>query len=110
MNFLKKILWFIEFIFFYLWKVLESNVYVAIIILTPTLDISPAIVEIPVHLHKKFSKLLFFNLITMTPGTLSMDMNNDEQRMYIHTMDLKSEETFVKNLEQLESKIEKIFE
>ncbi len=110
MNLLMKIILFIEFIFFYLWKVLESNIYVAIKILTPRLDISPAIVKIPVHLDKKLSKLLFFNLITMTPGTLSMELKDCENSMYIHTMDMKSEEMFKKELRLLESKIEKIFE
>jgi multicomponent Na+:H+ antiporter subunit E len=105
-----RIMRFIEFIPFYLWKVLQSNIYVAAIILTPKLNVTPAIVEVPVHLRKRSSILLFFNLVTMTPGTLSMDLNNNGKSIYIHAMNLKSEEKFVHALEQLELKIQKILE
>lgn len=105
-----KIVRFFEFILYYLWKVLESNVYVAMRILSPNLKISPAIVEVPLHLRKKSSTLLFFNLVTMTPGTLSMDLNSNGKSIFIHTMDMKSEEKFIHELEQMEMKIKKIFE
>lgn len=110
MNLFMKIVRIFEFIFYYLWKLLESNVYVAVRILSPKLSITPAIIEVPLHLRKKSSTLLFFNLVTMTPGTLSMDLNSNGKSIFIHTMDMKSEENFVHDLEQMEIKIKKIFE
>jgi multicomponent Na+:H+ antiporter subunit E len=110
MKILVKIYRLVEFALIYIWKVLQSNVYVAIKVISPSINISPAIVEIPVYLQKKASILLFFNLITMTPGTLSMDLGKNRKSIFVHTMDLNSEEKFKHDLLMLEKKIQQIFE
>lgn len=57
-------------------------------VLNPRLPINPAIVKIPTNLEGNFSKLALANSMTLTPGTFTVDM--DEENLYVHWIDAKS--------------------
>lgn len=80
-----------------LWK---SNLRVAIDILRIKPRMTPAIVAVPVALKTDWAITLMSNLITLTPGTLSLDISRDRKTIFIHTMYLDGEdkEAFVESL------------
>lgn len=78
-----KALELIGFFFAELWK---SNIRVAIDLLRPKPKITPAIVAVPLRLKEDWSLTLLANLITLTPGTLSLDLSADKKTLFIHTM------------------------
>lgn len=94
-----KIVKVIGFGFFYLKEVVVSNVRVAADIVTPQHLMRPAILEVDVSNLTPRQLLVASNLITMTPGTLSMDVVDGT--LYIHSMycvDKEGDaETLVKN-------------
>jgi len=81
----------IKFIVIYLpvfvWKLILANFDVARRVLSPKIPLNPGIVRIPTALKGDFGKLTLANSITLTPGTLSIDI--EDEYLYIHTVDVK---------------------
>ncbi len=89
----------IGFFLFYLGELLLSNLRVARDVIRPRSHARPAIIAIPVDGLSPFQITLLANLITMTPGTLSIDTSDDEKTLYIHAM-------FVSDVQKLRDEIE----
>ena len=89
----------IGFLLFYLGELLLSNLRVARDVVRPRSHASPAIVAIPVEGLNATQITLLANLITMTPGTLSIDTSSDRSTLYIHAM-------FVDDVQALRDEIE----
>ncbi len=69
-------------------ELIKSNLDVARRVLTPSLPINPGIVEVKTRLTTDIGKMLLANAITLTPGTLTVDVIDD--RMFIHWIDVTS--------------------
>ena len=95
------------FIFAYLpvfiWKLILSNIDVARRVLSPKIPLNPGFVKIKTDLKGDFAKLALANSITLTPGTLSVDIK--DEYIYVHTVDVKG-----KTLEENTKNISGIFE
>lgn len=84
---MKRLFATIEFLLFYIKEVVLSNFRVAHDVLTPTLHAHPRLVEIPLSPEMTDVQLtVLANLITMTPGTLSIDVSEDRSNLLIHAM------------------------
>ncbi len=108
MNLIKKIYLVLEFIVFYLVKLVQANFYIAWDILTPKMHIKPAFMEVPVTLKSDLGLLLFSNLLSMTPGTLSMDISNDKKKVLIHVLYYSTDDIMLKDLMGIQDKIKRI--
>lgn len=71
-------------------ELIKSNLNVALRVIHPKLPIHPGFVKVKTSLSGDFQKLLLANSITLTPGTLSVDI--DGEYLYIHTVDVTSTE------------------
>jgi multicomponent Na+:H+ antiporter subunit E len=101
----------ILFVFYYLKELVLSSLYVAYDIITPKDHMRPGIVEVPVDLKTDTAIIAFVNLISMTPGSLSVDMSPDKKKVYVHAMYLFDKEKFIAKMkDELERKIQQIFE
>jgi len=87
---LKKLLYLIIYIPILLWEVLKANLDVAYRVLHPKMPIKPGIVLIRTGLQSDTGKLALANSITLTPGTLTMDVAGDN--LLIHWINVKSED------------------
>ena len=76
------------FLFTFLVALVKSNMDVARRVLSPSLPINPGIVKFKTSLKTNFSKMVLANAITLTPGTLSIDIIDDTY--YIHWIDVKT--------------------
>ena len=86
----------IAFIPVYLWELIKANFSVAIKSLSPKIDINPGIVKITTDLNSDYGLAMLSNCITLTPGTITMDIYEDEDNknaMYIHWIDATTEDT-----------------
>jgi multicomponent Na+:H+ antiporter subunit E len=91
-------------------ELIKSNFDVARRVLTPSLPINPGIVKFKSELPTDFAKMILANSITLTPGTLSIDIIDDT--FYIHWIDVKTtnpEEAFAEIAETFEKILLKIF-
>ncbi len=69
-------------------ELIKSAVNVAITVLRPRLDLRPGIIAYPLTVDRDFEITLLANLITLTPGTLSVDVSADRRILYIHCIDV----------------------
>lgn len=76
----------LSFAAFYGLEIFLSNFRVAHDALTPTDHARPGIVAVPVQVRTSFEIFLLSNLITMTPGTLTVDVSTDRTTFYVHAM------------------------
>ncbi len=83
---LKKLFLILNFFFYYIKEVILANFKIAYEILTPRHHMRPGILVIPIQVHSSLELLLLVNLVTMTPGTLAIDVSPDRSVVYIHAM------------------------
>lgn len=76
----------VRFVGFYLWELLLANFQVAYDVVTPTTYTRPGIVAVPLDARTDAEITLLANLLTMTPGTLSIDVSSDRRTLYVHSM------------------------
>jgi multicomponent Na+:H+ antiporter subunit E len=84
-----------------LWEIFVANFHVAKIVLSKKMPIDPGFATIRQPLKKDLNKALYGNAITMTPGTLTVDMKDHE--IIVHGLEMH----LIKKLEG--SKLEKVF-
>jgi multicomponent Na+:H+ antiporter subunit E len=106
-----KILNLFIFILFYIKEMVKANLILAKDILSPRMKISPAIVKINIDVKSDNSILTLFNLITMTPGSLCMDISDDRKSIYVHGMYVKDRDSFELEIKEgIEKKVMEVFE
>ncbi|NEX22883.1 Na+/H+ antiporter subunit E [Thiorhodococcus mannitoliphagus] len=64
-----------------------SNIDVARRVLSPSLPINPGIVRVKTQLKEPYQRLILANSITLTPGTVTLEMEGED--MYVHWIDVK---------------------
>ena len=80
---LPQALWFIG---FYFKEVVLSTLRVAMDVVTPADYRRPGIIAVPLDAKTDIEIALLSNLITFTPGTLSIDVSPDRKIIYVHVM------------------------
>ena len=89
----------ISFFFFFLYELTKANLQVAWEIITPNFNMTPGIVALPLDVQSDFEITLLANLITLTPGTLSLDVSEDRKILYVHSMYIGNDkEAFIKSI------------
>ena len=86
----KRYFWFLVYIFVFIWECLKANIDVAYRVLHPAMPIRPGIVRVKTTIKSDLGKMLLANSITMTPGTISVDIIDDY--LYIHWIYVASED------------------
>jgi multicomponent Na+:H+ antiporter subunit E len=97
----------VGFVFFYLWQLIKSNVRVAYDVMTPGYQIRPGVIAVTLDAETDAEITLLANLITLTPGTLALDLSADRRTLYVHVMylDPDVEKTRREIKEQLERRV-----
>ena len=97
----------VRFLVSVLWEVIVSSVELAWVLIQPRLKIAPGIVAIPLDVTTDIEIATLASAITLTPGTLSVDVGRDrvtdEQVLFVHTL-------FTDDPEQLRREIKNGFE
>ena len=107
----RKVVFTIRYLFVFIWEMIKANVDVALRVLNPKMPINPGIVEVPTKLKSNIAKLALANSITLTPGTLTVDVIED--KLYIHWINVTTtnpEEAFEQISAVFEKYIKEIFE
>ncbi|MBD8070488.1 Na+/H+ antiporter subunit E [Bacillus sp. PS06] len=88
----------IKLVLLFIKELILSNIEIFKIILRPKLDMTPGIFALPTDLEKDWEITMLANLITLTPGTLVLDISDDRKTLYIHAMDLQSVEESIEGI------------
>jgi multicomponent Na+:H+ antiporter subunit E len=85
----------ISFCFYFFYELLKANWEVAKEIITPTFYMEPGIVKMPLDAKSDIEITILANMITLTPGTLVIDISHDKKVMYIHGMYVRDRDSFI---------------
>ena len=70
----------------FLYELVVSSIQVVWDVITPQQKARPGIIAMPLDVDDEMEILLVTNLISLTPGTLSLDVSDDHSTLYIHAM------------------------
>ena len=84
----KKIAWSIAYTVYLFLSIIKANIDVASRVVRPTIPLNPGIVTIRTGLKSPLGRIILANSITLTPGTLSVEIKDDV--LYIHWIDVSS--------------------
>ena len=85
----------------------DRNIAVLKLIFTPKVEVKPKLVYFKVDLETNLAKFFLANSITLTPGTITADINDDEYCVHAFDEDFSGgmdESTFVQQLKKMEEK------
>jgi multicomponent Na+:H+ antiporter subunit E len=96
--YLYRILAVLRLLLIFIKELILSNIAVLRVILKPKLDIRPGIFALSTELEKDWEITILANLITLTPGTLVLDISPDNKILYIHAMDIEDAEEAIESI------------
>ena len=83
---------------------------VATIVMRPKIDLQPGIIAYPLTVDRDFEITMLANLITLTPGTLSVDVSDDRKTLYVHCIDVPDPQATIDDIKNVfEHKILEVF-
>ncbi len=83
----------------FLYELLMSAIRVFRLVLTPDLSVlKPGFVAYPLTVDRDFEISLLANLITLTPGTLSVDVSDNRRTLYIHAIHVPDPEALKEDI------------
>jgi len=97
-------------IVYFLYELIKANIIVTIEILTPNFYMQPAVIAYPLELKTDFQISILTNFLTLTPGSLTLDVSSDKKTLFIHSMYVKNADEFINAVKnKIEKKILDIF-
>ena len=108
---IERYLWFLWYLIIFIWECLKANLDVAYRVLHPALPIKPGIVKAKVNLKTDIARTILANSITMTPGTLSVDIMGEH--IFIHWICIRNENSEIscqRIVDRFENILARIFE
>ncbi|MCG6657708.1 Na+/H+ antiporter subunit E [Halomonas campisalis] len=99
----------LRFLGFFIKELVQANLRVGFDILTPPWHMKPGVIAMPLEARTELEIAMVANLISLTPGTLSLDVSDDRKVLYIHAMFLDDEEELRRNLKEMESRALELF-
>ncbi|MEM9270125.1 MAG: Na+/H+ antiporter subunit E [Pseudomonadota bacterium] len=85
-TYFKRVWYWLKLVALFHYELLVSSIEVLWDIITPTHRANPAIIDMPLDVKSDTGILLVTNLISLTPGTLSIDVSEDRKTLKIHAM------------------------
>lgn len=88
----------IKLIMLFIIELIKANIDVVKVVLSPKLDNQPGIVAVTTKLESEIEITLLAALISLTPGTISMDFSEDNRTIYIHSIDVPDKEEMISDI------------
>ena len=102
--YLKRFFKTIQLILLFIKELISANWDIIKLVYKPKLDIEPGIFAYPTELKSNLEITLLANLITLTPGTLTVAVSDESTHLYIHAMDI---EDIDKSIAEIKNTFEK---
>lgn len=94
----------------FIYELVLSAWRVALIVLRPRIQLQPGIIAFPLTVDRDFEITMLANLITLTPGTLSVDVSEDRKILYVHCIDVPDTQACIDDIKNgFERKILEVF-
>ncbi|MBU9713367.1 Na+/H+ antiporter subunit E [Evansella tamaricis] len=94
----RRVIAIFKLMFLFTYELILANIDVIKIVLSPKMDIQPGIIAVPSDLETDWEITLLACLISLTPGTLSMDFSEDGKTIYVHSIHVPDKEAAIKQI------------
>ena len=102
---------FVKFLAVVVYDIIVANVTVAGLILFGRKKIRPGFIELPLDLKSDFAITILASTISLTPGTVSADLDDGRTRLLVHALDLGDPDALVRQIKnRYERRLKEIFE
>ena len=81
-------------------ELIKSNIAVLRVVLNPWLRVRSGVIAVPTELTNDVALTMLANMITLTPGTLTLDISPDRRYLYVHTLNLDDPEEVKQEIRQ----------
>lgn len=88
----------IGFLLYFIYEMIKANLQVAYDVMTPKYFFRPGVIRFPLSAKTDLEINVLSTFISLTPGTLILDVSEDKKALYIHVMYLNDPETFINGL------------
>lgn len=112
-GFLRKLRRAVSLALLFLYELVLSAFRVAMLVISPRLSkrLNPGIIAFPLTARSDTEITLLANLITLTPGTLSVDVSEDRSVIYVHAIDVPDKDALIADIARgFETKVIEVFE
>lgn len=92
--YVQKVVQVVRFVTLSLWEIFTASLALAWLIVQPKLQVRPAIVAIPLDAKTDVEIATMSSLLTLSPGTMTLDVSTDRETLYVHTIDLDDVDEF----------------
>lgn len=79
---------------YFLWQLVLANLRVTYYVLAPLDRMRPGIIAVPLDIQSDLEITMLANVITLTPGTLSLDASTDRKTLYVHAISVDDPAAF----------------
>lgn len=104
-SYAQRIPRFVLFVMFFVKELFKANMKVAFDVLTPPWHMQPGVIALPLQAKTDLEITMVANFISLTPGTLSLDVSDDRRVLFIHAMFLQDEQALFADLKEVERRI-----
>jgi len=101
----KVIVYYLAFLAVFFVELIKANLNVMALVFSPSINIKPGIIRIKTELKSPIGRLALANTITLTPGTLVVDINDDF--LYVHCINIRSTDQ-AQATEEISGRFEKL--
>lgn len=100
----------LQYFFMLLYDILVANVKIAILILSYKRRLKPALIEFPLDLEGALPITILASTISLTPGTISAEINKERNRLLIHALNVEDPDAMILEIkERYERRLKEIF-
>lgn len=93
-----------------LFDILAANWHVARLVLGPTKRLRPTFVTVPLNISDPFVASLLGSIVSLTPGTVSIEIDMREKTLFIHALDVDDEAALIASIKsRYETPLKEIF-
>ncbi len=100
-----RILRAVWFLVWFLNKLVQANLLVAWEVVTPRHSMRPGIIAVPIRSRTDVEVTLLANVISFTPGTLSLEVSDDRSVLYVHALHVSTPEDLRRQVLAFEDKL-----
>ncbi len=105
-TYFSRVIKILRLLVYFIWQLLISNLRVLWDVITPKNISKPGVIAVPLEARSDFEIMLVANLVSLTPGTLSLDVSEDRRSLYVHVMFLEDVESARRDIKQgIEKKV-----
>lgn len=82
----------------FLYQLLTGSLQVVWDVITPTHLSEPAIIKIPLTVTSDFEIMILANIVSLTPGSLTLDVSDDRQFLIVHAMFSRDQQSVIDDI------------